>query len=341
MEPDKYQHYLAEDFAKDEAFIRWVLYQAPVDEAAWKTFILAHPHKAIEIDEAKSWINEVRQGVLFSRLTEEEKRSMHGQLLRALKRPDSGREANHPVRLAVLRWAAVVALLMVCGYSLFALIGGMSGYQVYDTAFGETRTLSLPDGSMVRLNANSRLKFDSDWEAGQDRDVWLVGEAYFEVVKQPEACATFSVHTNDLVVQVLGTRFNVNTRHAKTRVVLNEGKINLLLPDSDRSAIQMSPGDMVDYTQKEKRLIQRKVNPELHSSWKEGIQVFEKTPLAEVIEKMEEIYGVTIHLQDTSLQQRKVTMGIPVEDVGIAMETIESMLGLKISPAGDAAFIVH
>lgn len=342
MNPETYQYHLAEDFAKEEAFIRWVIHHSPDDQVFWENFLLVHPHKAIEIALAKSLVTETRSALLPQQLSEEEKLQMHWQLQGAMQSVGKKRFWGRLSDFQEVRWVAAIALLLACGLAVFLLMAGEPPVQMaYHTAYGETRTLSLPDGSIVRLNANSSLTFDANWEAGKDRNVWLAGEAYFDVKPKPETCARFSVHTHELVVQVLGTRFNVNSRQAKTRVVLNEGKITLLLNESGHDSIRMDPGDMVDYAQKEKRLVQRKVNAELHSSWRAGIQLFEKTPLGEIVEKMEEIYGVSIQLQDTSLQKRKMTIGIPVEDVGIAMETIESVLGLKISPIGEEAFIVH
>lgn len=340
MDPENYQHYLAEDFAKDAAFIRWVKYSAPEDEAFWKTFVLAHPHQAVETDQARALILDTLNLFPVAQLSDEEKSQMHVRLMGAIRISGQTGVMSGLLQLRPARWAAVVGLLILCGVAFYTLTGAPD-QEKYTTSFGETRTLSLPDGSIVRLNANSQLTFDAAWQAGNDRQVWLEGEAYFEVSPQPETCAKFSVHTHELVVQVLGTRFNVNSRQAKTRVVLNEGKISLLLHEPGSESIRMDPGDMVDYAQKQRKLVQRKVNPELHSSWKEGIQLFEKTSLGEVIEKMEEIYGVAIQVQDTSLASRKITMGVPVEDFGIAMETIESVLGLKISPIDAETYLVH
>ena len=340
MDLEKYQQSLAEDFAKDEDFVRWVLHRQPADAAFWKQFVLTHSHKAPELDAAESLILFSRNSFSEERLSETEKKQLHRQIMKELHLSQRNRPANSRVGFPKLRWAAAACLLIVCGLALYALVGN-NDWQHHETAYGETRTISLPDGSQVQLNANSRLRFDGRWEAGEDRNVWLAGEAYFEVTKQEVSGAKFSVHTEDMVIQVLGTRFNVNSRNAKTRVVLNEGKIKLMLHDPERESIQMDPGDMVEYVHKEKQLVQHKVNPELHSSWKEGVQLFDKTPLVEVIGKMEEIYGVTIQLQDTSLMQRKMTIGIPVEDLGIALKTIESVLGLEISRRSQQEFIIQ
>lgn len=91
---------------------------------------------------------------------------------------------------------------------------------MYATQYGEQRVVELPDHSVVSLNANSTLRFRNDWsQANTLREVWLDGEAFFSVQKQEGAAgpAKFIVHTNDLDVEVLGTRFNVSNRMAGGR----------------------------------------------------------------------------------------------------------------------------
>src|SRR5690606_8958967 len=84
----------------------------------------------------------------------------------------------------------------------------------YATDFGEIQTITLPDGSKATLNGNSTLQISENWE--ESREVWLDGEAFFEVKKIPEKSSQpgalrgkkFLVHTHHLAVEVLGTTFN-------------------------------------------------------------------------------------------------------------------------------------
>ncbi|MDX2250057.1 MAG: FecR domain-containing protein [Bacteroidia bacterium] len=341
MNFEKYKSYLAHDFAQDEAFVRWVASPESVDENFWKVFLQTYPDKRGEMDDAAEIIYKARKYFSEKTLNVAEKSAMHRQLFEFIHAEEEQILTNRTASFRYFfRWAAVFLLLIACGFTFFWYKSN-HGYKKYETAFGETKTLSLPDGSFVRLNAHSRISFPVSWEEGADRCVWLEGEAFFEVKKQPEFETKFIVHASDLVVQVLGTKFNVNTRREKTRVVLNEGQIKLTLHNESSTPILMDPGDMVDYNHTQNQLVQTRVNPELHSSWKEGIQLFDKTPLAEILAKMEEIYGVSISLNDGALRERKMTMGIPVEDLNIALKTIESVLGLKIIRNGDNKFSIN
>ncbi|MEZ4775743.1 MAG: FecR domain-containing protein [Bacteroidia bacterium] len=340
MNFEDYKDFLANDFACDEDFIRWVSNPHPVDETFWKGFISEYPGSRSEVEEAAEIVRKSRDFFSGITLDRREKSEIHKQLLEKIHTDTQYKALFRPARKFVFRWAAVIILLVACGYS-FYWYQGRQRYQEFETAFGETLRLTLPDGSLIRLNAHSTIGYYSNWDIRENRCVWLQGEAFFEVTKKPETQAKFLVHANDLVVQVLGTKFNVNTRKEKTRVVLNEGQIQLTLNSEVEKPIFMIPGDMVDYDPKGNHLIQTKVNAELHSSWKEGIQLFDKTPFPEIIDKMEEIYGITIQLNDKSLKERKMTMGIPVEDLTIALATVESVLGLKIIRIDNKNFVIN
>ncbi len=124
------------------------------------------------------------------------------------------------------RWAAVVSLIMLLAGA--GWVGGKEHllYRTYRTGAGETKNLLLADHSRVTLNANTSLKVSRNWFSGDRREVWLTGEAFFNIQKTPDR-QRFTVHTATLTVEVLGTKFNVTDRRRKTRVVLQEGKVKV------------------------------------------------------------------------------------------------------------------
>jgi hypothetical protein len=118
----------------------------------------------------------------------------------------------------------------------------------YTTAGGEQQKITLPDGSEVYLNENSSLAFAKNWKAGVERKVRLEGEAYFKVEeKLYEGSKTkFTVATNDVKVEVVGTEFTVKELVQETQVFLQSGKIMLDIPDLNET-IAMRPNEMVQY----------------------------------------------------------------------------------------------
>ena len=119
------------------------------------------------------------------------------------------------------------SILLVLGLFSWLWIIKPNKTITYATQFGEWKMVELPDGSTVKLNANSELTLNKKWKAGADRKVHLSGEAFFIVKKNPETEAKFSVICPDLIINVIGTSFNVFTRCEKTEVYLEEGIIKL------------------------------------------------------------------------------------------------------------------
>ena len=124
------------------------------------------------------------------------------------------------VTLPARRWQPVVAA------AVFLLIawGGWWATQTpwnavrYATDYGETKTVTLPDGSRVILNAHSRLRFSDDWDEPLTREVWLEGEALFKVSKVPHSYDTsqwvkFVVHTG--ATRCLGGRYGLQRQRPR------------------------------------------------------------------------------------------------------------------------------
>lgn len=196
----------------------------------------------------------------------------------------------------------------------------------YQTAFGETEQLLLPDGTTVSLNANSSLRYVNK----NPREVWLDGEAFFEVKKQPRTKAVFLVHTQDLVIEVLGTAFNVNSRHEKTKVVLEEGSIKLNLDGGKEE--MMEPGDLISYSGKEAKILERQkaVPTEVHSSWKDGSIIFSQIPLKEAMQKVADHYGIHFEFGADSLKKKEVEGAVPMDDLRISLLVMEKSFNIQI-----------
>ena len=197
------------------------------------------------------------------------------------------------------------------------------------TAYGEQKMLELPDHSQVKLNANSSISFHQQWDEEEDRQVWLEGEAYFEVRKNPERAQKFQVITRDLTVEVLGTVFNVNTRDESTMVFLEEGRVNVELQETHED-IPMVPGELVTYTRETRQPQKRKVETEAPASWKDGTILLEDASLRTIVEKMEEIYGLTTQVDNQTLLDQTFNFPMPVNNLDTAILLLQESTGLEI-----------
>jgi transmembrane sensor len=202
-------------------------------------------------------------------------------------------------------------------------------YDTYATSFGMTKNILLEDGSEITLNANSTLRVPKNLASSDVREVWLEGEGFFSIAKRPNH-VRFAVHTNNLNVEVLGTKFNVNNRRGKTEIVLNEGRVKLTTSQNDQHPIYMKPGDYVMRLQNDTTLRRQIVKPEKYNVWQSNRLTFEDTPLRVVAEKIEDYYGVTVEIPNKEIADRQLTGTLPNNDLGIVLKSLGTAHNLKI-----------
>lgn len=232
------------------------------------------------------------------------------------------------------------SLVMLIGLA-FWLFGGLENRQVVNkTNYGQQHALELSDGSKVRLNANSQLVYNKSWSSDEDREVWLDGEAFFEVEKKPAIDQKFQVITKDLTIEVLGTTFNVNSHRGKTSVYLEEGSIRLYLNHLD-TVLLMEAGDLIAYTVGSD-VFERKngVLSEYHTSWRESVLIFKNAPLREVLEKIEETYGVQFKVTNASHYEREINYSLPTNELQTAITILKRTVdGLEIRQEGNIIYL--
>ena len=182
-----------------------------------------------------------------------------------------------------------------------------------------------------------QLSITKEWKPGEDRKVWLKGEAFFKVTKKPSTNAKFTVVTKDLEVEVLGTSFNVNTRNQHTEVFLEEGKITLNL---DEQKEQIEPGEFISYSQEKKQIIKRyKKTEEIHSNWKDGILKIDDATIKIILNEIESIYGIDLIVKNEKLLDKEGAVAIPVDDLEMTTLILERVLNVKIKRKGKQYFI--
>ena len=226
--------------------------------------------------------------------------------------------------------AAAVVTLFAMGVVLWLLLGGQQTLE-YATGYGETRTLTLPDGTTVVLNANSALSYQDHWHPEQSREVWLDGEAFFSVV-HTQNHQRFRVNvTEDFTVEVLGTEFNVKDRREKTQVVLNAGKVRLNIKEHDKTqTVTMHPGELVEFSGINQSLVKKQVNPELYDAWRHHKMIFEEMPLQEMVSVLEDNYGVSITIEDTTLANTRLTGAFPTHNLDMILTSLPTIVAMDV-----------
>ena len=234
---------------------------------------------------------------------------------------------------AAWRIAATFTGILLISASLFLYFIKDSSLE-YQTAYGEITTVLLPDSSSVTLNANSSLRYADGWKPGNSREVWIKGEAYFSV-KHTIDHQKFIVHTHSAEIEVLGTTFNVNNRRKQVAVVLNTGKIRLKRSNKSIKTQReedyvMNPGDFVSFSQNNEEVERKKVNPEQYISWTRRKLIFDDTPVADIIQSLEDNLGMKIEVEDESIKQYRYSGTISIDDVDIFFQTLSKTLDIII-----------
>lgn len=164
------------------------------------------------------------------------------------------------------------------------------------TPRGNKKIITLPDGSTVVLNSDSKLKYNDDF--AQNRTIQLEGEGFFDVVRDEKH--PFTVITENIATTALGTTFNIKAYEGNPniQVTLATGKVRVE-NSFDQKLFEIQPGEAVYYSEDKNTLEKQDVDISHVLSWKEGILHFEKTPFNLIIEDLERWYGVNIHVTGT------------------------------------------
>ncbi len=200
----------------------------------------------------------------------------------------------------IIKWTLRIAgvimlpLLILFGIQTYKETDLKKGAWVEINAPAWTRAqFSLPDGTTGWLNSNSSLKYNGNFNA--DRQVTLTGEAFFDVFKDKKR--PFIVTTNEVIVKVLGTRFNIASyeNEKNVEVVLEEGKLAFTCKELNKSYI-LNPNDMIIYDKMVKDFSIEIVNPNKYLSWVEGKLVFRNEPLDVVARRLERWYDIDVEV---------------------------------------------
>jgi transmembrane sensor len=206
--------------------------------------------------------------------------------------------------------AAVAVLLVVVGIALFQQQHApVEWVEVRTDPKSEPRTILLPDGSSVQLNASSLFRYPEKFKTKQ-REVYLDGEAYFNVTKDTRR--TFIVHTGKQRVNVLGTEFNILGYASDPYIIttLITGRVNLGIYDRENNLeneIVMLPNQQVYFNKEEHRTTLTEVNPRDAVSWINGVYSFRDTPLEEIARRLEKVHGLAFVIPEEAQRKEEYT----------------------------------
>lgn len=178
----------------------------------------------------------------------------------------------------------------------------LNKYNTISTPMGGKFKVILPDGSLVLLNAASTLKYPVHFDE-KLRKVSFTGEAYFEIAKledKRKKRVPFYVYSNDQIVEVLGTHFNINSydNEEYSKTTLLEGSVKIINEKSAAPAKILKPGQQAVIKRGD---VQTKImiaDEAQALAWKDGYFLFKNTNIKDVVNELERWYNVDIQYED-------------------------------------------
>lgn len=242
--------------------------------------------------------------------------------------------------LSFLRYAAVFVLGIFSIYLIHYLTNDVRENRMaetkIETGIGDKSKITLPDGTVVWVNACSSVLY-GDMSGADERSVYLKGEAYFEV--KTDKKRPFLVRTKELTYHVTGTSFNVYSfeNEEETSVALLEGGVTIEYADQSHV---LCPGEMFIYNKATDRFTVKKADVNLLSSWREGEFVFDDMTFDELVNRLQRLYNVQFIFENQTI--RKETFGGTLRDfdsLEMIMKVIKTSIPIKYRIEENKVFI--
>lgn len=310
-----------------------------------------------EMLEIETWVKEspenrqefarkVNLYALSANVNGKDDRSDLGKIVSRIRQMERTRRA---VRYAA---AAVVAGILFVGAGLYSsykigsykneveyILGQNDTELEYSTPYGVKSRISLPDNSVVWLNSGSRISFPSKF-AGNERLISFSGEGFFEV--QRDSLRPMKIVTpGDVTVNVLGTKFNLNT-YAEERsmsLLLLSGKVNIRMKNG-RMIENIKPSEKVVIDKVEKSSRINPVKDTLPTTgWREGWLIFDDLPLSEVFVKMKRWYGITVKIEDNSILEKRFSAKFKEESASQVLDLMRKTQLINYTVQDSIAYV--
>ena len=256
---------------------------------------------------------------------ENEKKTNYAELVSKLSMHPNRKHSTFSLRQWGYRIAAVVLLVITMSVTVYYIYNGIqiAGQSkqlcMMEVPLGSQTKVYLPDGTVVCLNSGSTLKYSPSFLKQKTRDVYLTGEGYFEVEKNPER--PFIVHTNELKVKVLGTVFNIRSYHEdpEVEVDLVEGKVNVSMNSDEKKNVVLSPDECLIYNKERQQMRKDVTDAKRMTLWTTGRLNFVNTSFVSLMKDIERRYNVKINIESEQAQKEifsgSIDVKLSIEDV--------------------------
>lgn len=297
-------------------FCDWVRNPNSDSDYFWRKWMEEYPENISDVRKAREFVE--RLHFRREQLSPGELDELLGKVM------VSGEPGKKAVAKTVNLWAffdqpaRVAAILLLSVVAVVVLLGGIKEAQdptaetrmewvTLENPKGRKSKITLPDGTLVNLSYESQLRFPEAFD-GKIRQVELVGEAFFEVVKNDSV--PFFVKTGAVETEVLGTSFNIRSyrEEFRTKVSLVTGKVKIRKKHEHPGHTEryLIPGQQLSYNKNSGEMVVSPFAPENVLAWKDGLILFEDAGFDEFIDQLERWYGVDFKVYGTPSRKWKV-----------------------------------
>lgn len=296
-------------FLQDESFKKWVFQPDQESNLYWQEYVKVHPGE-------RNAIRKARQVMLSMRFQEfpesesDEKYEVFRNIIKGNRTPrginiEKAQLSQRKTRKVSFYWSVAATVLLLLGFAFYFWFSSQNitklpnevATVVKQNPKGRKSFITLPDGTRVKLNADSKISYPERFDSLK-REVYLAGEAYFEVEKDTQR--PFSVIASDLVTTALGTSFNIKAWQDDSliQVALAEGKVKVEKLDAvEEDNYFLNPGQKIIHHAYTETFQVASFDPMLEFGWKDGVIIFQRASLDEFVHRISRWYGVGFDIQ--------------------------------------------
>lgn len=367
-----YRNFEPEELAIDPSFQRWKLFNDPKESGFWQDWLVQNPDKQELIDRAHHLLSALNGA--YNQLPNERVPISDREIQHEIQRLHQSLDTEEKSRtrwflFTPVRYGMAASIVVVLGLFWRYIIHPPCTKNKTDVTYTELitesskplqevtnpnatpRLVSLPDGSTLLLKPGGRISYASDFD-GNVREVYLAGEAFFEVHKDPSR--PFYVYAKGLVTKVLGTSFTVQAFEddQQVKVVVKTGKVSVFArnqteltqqkDDTRLGGIVLTPNQQVVFSPVNTRIIKSLVEK---PSLLEGIAQsqpfrFKRTPISQVFSSLEKAYGIKVVFDEEVMKECYLTAELDDEPLFEKLDLICNTINARYEQM-DAHIIVN
>ncbi|UZR96265.1 FecR family protein [Chondrinema litorale] len=344
-----YKSFDIEDFMTDQSFLNYYLGANPADVKFWVEWLKINPEKAEIIAQAKYKLD-----IIYNKLPDNEydeeyaKFKKNISLIKPYKNIDDTVIREMPGWRSYSRLVAGLSLLIVFSLLYYTWQSQNSTESLSESELpksnmiekyankGQKNTIVLKDGSKIKLNSGSKIRFPENFEEDK-REVFLEGEAYFEV--EHNASQPFIVNSGGIRTKVLGTSFNIKNieSHNKVEIALVTGKVEIV-KNASHEKVTLSPNELLEVDNETNDMSKRSFEPSKELGWKDGIIQFKEAKTDEITEVLENWYDTKIVIKNTP-SNKGFTGEFDNESLETVLQGLSFSIGFNYKLEGNTVII--